>query len=249
MTVPEELLDLAPLYALDALEAGERGRIDRLIDDHSALRMEIDAYREVAALLAEAVEEAPSTPSPLVWDRIRQEISGGVEKRKPRLVSVADIRKSRRWAWTAALVSAAAVVVSLALGARVLDLQDQVADHSIEELASEAVTSPGSRLVALDGAEGFEAASAMIVLQQDGTGYLLSNTLPTTGPERTYQLWAVVGEGDDTRVISAGVLGNSPGVLQFSAAGDVAAFAITEEPAGGVVVSEGPTVVIGAVDA
>ncbi len=86
-------------------------------------------------------------------------------------------------------------------------------------------------------------------MSADGTGFLLSDSLPPLGPERTYQLWAIVGAGDSTRVISAGILGNDPGVAQFSSVGDIQAFAITDEVAGGVVVAEGPTIVVGSVGA
>jgi anti-sigma-K factor RskA len=245
----EEMMELAALYAIDALEPDEQHIVEAALYHDGELRTEVDAYRGVAAILAESVESAPSTPSPDVWRLISAEIAGDTAERTPRLASVTDIRQYRRWTWLATAVSAAAVVVSMALGARVLNLQDQIGSASIEELASAAVTEPGSRLVSLAGAEGFEASSATVVLQADGIGYLLTDTLPAAPADRTYQLWAVVNEGDETRVVSAGVLGPDPGVSRFSSDGNVVAFAITEEVVGGVVVAEGPTVVVGEINA
>ncbi len=242
------MLQLVALYAIDALEGDERLIVERALRHDVELRSELDAYHGVAAALAEAVETAPSTPSPVVWERIAAEVDGTRAEDVPRLASVSDIRKHRRWTWIAITVSAAAVVVSVALGARVLDLQEGMGETSIEDLATAAIAAPGSRIVTLEAAEGFEGSQATIVLQEDGTGFLLTDTLESIAPDRTYQLWAVVRDGEETRVISAGVLGPDPGVSQFSAAGAVEAFAITEEVSGGVVVSEGATVVVGAVD-
>lgn len=244
----DNLLDLAPLYALDALDAGEAALVEAALAGDTVLCDAVDGFRQVAAILAESVEQNPSTPSPDVWERIAADVAGDTADRKPRLASVSDIRKYRRGTWLAATVSAAAVVVSLALGARVLDLQDRVNNGSIDEVAAAALSAPGSRLVNLDAAEGFEGVRATIVLTADGTGFLVSDSLPPVAADRTYQLWAVVRDGEESRVISAGVLGQDPGITQFSSAGAVEAFAITEEVAGGVVVSEGPTVVVGAVD-
>ncbi len=248
MTQRKEIFDLAPLYALDALEQDERHLVEGALASDSALRLEVDAFREVAAQLAQAVETAPSTPSASVWERIHAEATGESVNRRPQLALPTELRRYRRWTLLTAAESVAAVVVSLGLGARVLDLQDRMrAGDSIDELASTAVTRDGSRLVELGAQEGFEGARATIVLTEEGTGYLLSDTLPELNPDRTYQLWVVVRAGDEQRVVSAGVLGPDPGISQFSAVGEVEAFAITEEVAGGVVVAEGPTVLVGSV--
>lgn len=246
----EDVVELAGLYALDALEPDERSQFEAVEAASAEVRAEVDAYREVAAVLAQAVETVPSTPSPDVWRSIHAAVTGEAEEaRRPKLATVTDIRDHRRWTRWAALVSAAAVLVSVALGVRVFNLQNQIDERTIDELAAQAVTAEGSRLVTLDGQEGFEASTATIVLGADGIGYLLSDNLTSLPAERTYQLWVIVDEAEDTRVISAGVLGSDPRVSQFSAVGNVTGFAITEEVAGGVPVSEGPTVAVGLLDA
>ena len=60
------------------------------------------------------------------------------------------------------------------------------------------------------------------------------SALPTLPENRTYQLWAIVGE----RVISVGVMGNRPEITAFRVEGQLAGLAISEEILGGVVVSE-----------
>jgi anti-sigma-K factor RskA len=251
MNPPDDPMEMAALYALDALGTDERAQFEVIEAGDRVLRDEVDGFRAVAAVLAEAVETAPSTPSPGVWQRISAEIAGtaGTEKR-PALATVTDIRDHKRWTRIAIFVSAAAVIASVALGIRVLDLQNQLAEGSVAGLAGEALTADGSHLVALQGQDGFEDASANIVIDADGTGYMVTDSLAALPADRTYQLWAIVaGEDDEVRVVSAGVLGRNPGVSQFTAAGAVTGFVITEEVAGGVPVAEGPAVVVGSLDA
>jgi len=57
--------------------------------------------------------------------------------------------------------------------------------------------------------------------------------------DRTYQLWVVTPTEE---VISAGVLGSDPEASTFTWRGEVSAFALTRETAGGVAVSEGDVV-------
>jgi hypothetical protein len=82
------------------------------------------------------------------------------------------------------------------------------------------------------------SALATVILLADGTGYVTDLSLPELPGDRTYQLWEVTQGG----VISAGVLGNAPGVSSFQAVADVSALVITEEVAGGVPKSEGRVV-------
>jgi anti-sigma-K factor RskA len=248
MSTPDQLADLIPLHALDALEADEGAAVERAVADDPALRDELDAFRAVAATLAEAFEPAPSTPSPGVWDRIAEEIHGEHPEAPP-LASVSDLRSQRRWIRVVAAVSVAAVAVSIALGIRVVNLQGQIDDQTVEQAAADKALERGAVVVGLEAQEGYEGASATVVLGRDGLGYVVGDELAPLPDTRTYQLWAIVQEGDDVRVISAGVLGPDPSVFPFTAAGTVTGFAITEEVAGGVAVSEGSAVAVGMLDA
>ena len=98
---------------------------------------------------------------------------------------------------------------------------------------------PDARTADLRSPDGVVVAQAVLV--PDGTGYLWSDGLPATESDRTYQLWAMVG----TELISAGVLGPDPGLIPFHVTGDIAALAITEEVAGGVVASANDPVAAG----
>ena len=77
-------------------------------------------------------------------------------------------------------------------------------------------------------------AVADVKVTTEGEGFIEGSALPTLAENRTYQLWAIVGE----RVISVGIMGNRPEISAFRVEGQLAGLAISEEILGGVVVSE-----------
>ncbi len=105
---------------------------------------------------------------------------------------------------------------------------------NLETAASVALSDASAERVVLHSEDGATAVDA--ILLPDGTGYLVHDNLAPLPSDRTYQLWAVVGD----KVISAGILGNDPGVVAFHVDGDVGGLVVTEEDAGGVVSSENP---------
>jgi len=241
----DDVRDLIAAYALDAVDRADISAVESAVADDAELRNELDGYRETLAVLVDATEPSPSTPSPRVWEAIDAELAGTQRPPAPEIATVSDIRSSRRWSRLGAIISVAAVAVSLVLGLRVVDLQNQVdADPTLEDLASSAMNDPNALIVDLVAQEGYEGASARIVVDDDGLGYVVSDTLEALESSRTYQLWAIVADGGESRVISAGVLGPDPGISQFQTQAALAGFAITEEIAGGVAVSESPAVVV-----
>lgn len=248
-----EVRDLLGAYALDAVDADEREGIEQHLPTCPPCRAEVADHREVAALLAAGWVPAPDG----LWDRI----AGQLEESPPSMrmpaapvpLSAArelrgerSVRRGRR---AAAAVAAVAVVAAVAfLGVKVVDTSDRVHDVAqqltgadLTRVADAAAVRPGARRVALTSFDGRLSAEA--VLLKDGTGYLVRSNLPPLDPDRTYQLWAVMG-GEQ---ISVGVLGTSAGPVAFRAAGEVAALAVTEERAGGVVATEQTPKILGTV--
>lgn len=251
----DELQSLLGAYALDAVDPSERDAVEAHLRDCPRCRAEVAEHREVAAALANIGGDAP----PAVWDRITATIDhgepaadgdvrrfrgswppkthdstvpGGMRRRRRRRSSLASVG--------AAALAVAAVVAIALLGWRVVDQGDQIdrlntAMHSggLAQAALAAEASPDARtvdLVSSDGSGGHRTLATAVLLP-DGTGYLVRDRLSALAPDRTYQLWAVVGD----RTISAGVLGNDPPVLAFRAPSGATALAVTDEIAGGVV--------------
>ena len=136
-----------------------------------------------------------------------------------------------RPAWT--------ITVSAAAGAPASRRKSKASKRAIISLPLTAADF--DRATDADGARQAELASdhqlARVVMLPDGTGYLVNDDLTPLSADETYQLWALVGDRSDPRVISAGVLGSDPTGASFKLEGPVTGFALTVEHAGGVPVS------------
>jgi hypothetical protein len=149
-----------------------------------------------------------------------------------------------------ALVAAASIAASVigVLGIRVVEdgrRIDSIAagahGDQLDRAIDAAIADPEAVKVEMRSPEGDLFVDAWVL--PDGRGYLARDNLPTLGPDRNYQMWAVVGENK----ISVGLLGSKPEPAAFVANGPVTALAITEEDAGGVVLSLQQPVVVGEV--
>jgi hypothetical protein len=147
-------------------------------------------------------------------------------------------------------VAAASVAASVigVLGIRVVEdgrRIDSIASgghgSQLERTIDAAMADPEAVKVEMRSPDGALFVDAWVL--PDGRGYLARDNLPTLSPDRNYQMWAVVGDNK----ISVGLLGSAPEPAAFVASGPVTALAITDEAAGGVVLSLQEPVVVGAV--
>lgn len=147
-----------------------------------------------------------------------------------------------------ALVAAASIAASTigVLGLKVIEdgrRIDEIAagahGDKLERAIDAAMVDPEAVKVEMRSPDGALFVDAWVL--PDGRGYLARDNLPTLSPDRNYQMWAVVGENK----ISVGLLGSEPEPAAFVASGPVTALAITEEDAGGVVLSLQQPVVVG----
>jgi hypothetical protein len=111
--------------------------------------------------------------------------------------------------------------------------------------AETASRDPHAARVTLSSTDG--ALEARAVYLPDGDGFLVQNNLRPLPPDRTYQLWALLGDPGAERTISAGVLGPDPGVTAFKVQGPVAGLAITDEQSPGSVSPSNPVLIQGVV--
>lgn len=225
----EEIQDLLAAYAIDAVDDDERRAIDQYLVHNADARAEVSGFQHSASYLA----HTGGPPPPGVWERLESAIHESTRAEAPappRLVPNARrARTPRRWQW----VAAAASVVAVVFGALWLfgGGTDSESAGGTTALATAAEHASGARKAKLVDADGNVLAKAVVL--PDGTGYVTSQ-LPKLPVGRTYQLWGV----DNRNTISLGVMGPSPDVIAFHAAGHPAAIAITEERAGGVPVTK-----------
>lgn len=226
----QEAQELLGVFALNAVEPSEAIFLEAHIAGCGECSREVENHLEVAAALSASEQFAP----PSGWELI----SGSINPPEMDLAAggaTVPIGRSRQWVRPMAiaailtLLAGAVVVQSVRLRSVNAELA-AVADRSIAEtVVAQSASDPAARRVTL-GSE-VSGSNAIIVLLADGTGYLAEHTLRPLGPDRSYQLWAIV----DGRVISAGVLGQDPGVVPFRIDPEgFEGFAITEERLGGV---------------
>lgn len=238
-----EVEELLGAYALDAVEPDEAAAIEAVLDDHPDLRDELDSYREVAGFLAGLVPDAvpPSyatvsatitePPPPLQLTDPAMRLPEGVAV-LPDAAGRSEGRSTRP-PRTRILAVAAAAVGVLGLGALGGFLASRGGDPTLAEVAEAAARQPGSRVVTLtsptDGSEVME-----LVVTRDGEAFLRESAAAPLTPDRTYQMWAVVG--DET--VSVGVMGHNPREGEMRIPEGTKVLALTEEVAGGVAVSK-----------
>ena len=247
--------ELLGVYALDAVDDHERALIDEHLRGCAFCRAEVRDHREVAAMFSAEMEPAPER----VWNRITSAL--GTNPAHLPLADVVPLTGKRRTESTRSLTWLTGVAASVAavLGAAVFSQSNQINDLNsqlaaqeqevasltqaleadpLQQAVSVALDDPAARVATLtaDGSSG----AMLIVVLPDGTGYVYQNTLEQLPDDLTYQLWAVV----DDKVISAGVLGNSPGIVPFHIDPQgLQGLVITQEVSGGVPRSEGAPVV------
>jgi anti-sigma-K factor RskA len=246
-----ELDELLGAYALDAVDDDEREQLEAYLERTPDARQLVAEYRETAALLSHGGTEAPSG----LWERIQQ----ALEEEPPRLAmpspgraGTLGSRGARIRGRVAAAVGVAAAVVAVgALTVKVVQQDDRIDElsrkaetGSVLAAAEAASRDPRADRVALSSTDG--ALEARVVYLPDGAGFLVEDNLGALPLDRTYQLWALMGDAPG-RPISAGVLGPDPGVAAFRVRGPVAAFAITDEPSPGSEAPGGPPLLQGAV--
>ena len=242
----EELDSLLGAYALDALDATDRARVDSYLARDAGARSEVDELRETAASLALLPASSLDAP-PELWDRIAgaiaderdQDVQLSLRTRADQLA--ARRARKQRPTWVRPAAAAAAVMVLLGLGAQVVSLHSQL--DRARQLGPKAMAAAYDHATQVDGAlqVGLTGKSgttlARVVLLPNGTGYLRGDHLARLPADKTYQLWAVTGSTDKPVTVSAGVLGSDPQAVPFRASGPVRAFAVTVEHVGGVVQS------------
>ncbi len=225
--------DSVAVHALNALPEDESALVAAAIGFDEELNDEYESFRRVAAELVEAFSDVVPAVSPQLWDRI--ELAAGLDSSPglpPADAGPVEVSSRSIWRRLAPIVGAvAAVAVSVSLTAGLMANRSET--EGLEALAAASAELPGSLTVDLVD-PGAGVAVADVVVTTDGEGFIDGSALPTLAENRTYQLWAIVGD----RVISVGLMGNRPGITAFRVEGHLAGLAISEEVLGGVVVSE-----------
>ncbi len=233
----DELRMLIAAHALDALDA----------DDATAVREHLVGCTECQASFDEAIEIATAIaltapvadPPPALRDRILAAAIGeraapaAIVALRPRRRFVEIVTPSRNLA--AAFALAAGLLGVLYLSAR-QDVRDLEARGDAAAIIAQALSRPGTRVVALSGPGG--AGGGAVVLAANRRPLVVAALAPAP-PGKVWEVWAIGGDGTP---VSAGLLRGGDEV-SVELARDVApgsTVAITIEPDDGAA-HQGPT--------
>lgn len=248
MALHEQFADDLTLYALDALDAGERLAIERHLEECSACRAEVERLRDEFALLA--LSASGPTPPPRCRERLLDAI-----RNEPRHATARPRRRSGVWlnalGWAAA---AAAMIVAVLLARQNQHLQAQLANLEARSAAAQQQLLQARELAALlssGSAEHFTLVASNTVPQPGGkaiydraTGTLvfLASNLPAVPPQKAYELWLIPSSGGaplPAGVFKPNAQGTATVIKPPLPTGlDAKTFAITIEPEAG---SSAPT--------
>ncbi|HUP83896.1 MAG TPA: anti-sigma factor [Candidatus Limnocylindria bacterium] len=205
-----EAVELAGLYALDALEVHERALVDAHIascpESHEEFA-EVGAVAPALATLAEPVGAPASLKNKVMADyRAATGASQPVAAwDMPRSASVPASRPVQRprFGWVAAL---AAVLVIAVVGGYAFTAQ-QRADREqarAEQIAGaiDVMTQPDATVALISGTGSATGAHGFAAFPASGAGYIVMVGLPDAPAGQTYQAWYLV----DGQATSAGVL-------------------------------------------
>jgi len=221
----ESLHELAAGYALDALDADERGAFERHLTGCARCADDVRTFRETAALLAFAAE-APEPPAAL-RERVLEEARRGRPQQ-----SVVVLRPRRALA-ASGLAAAAAVAAAIGLGLWATSLSSSL-DAERSALADSA---RAAAILADDDSRRLPLGEhGAVVRSPDGEAVMIVRNLASAPNGKTYEAWVI----DTGGPVKAGLFegGDQQIVLLDQPVGTGATVAVTLEPEGG---SDQPT--------
>jgi len=230
-----ELLELASIEALGALDPAERGELaTHLRTGCAACLAALHEGRRVTAMLGAAAGEV--APSAALRPRVLASVGA---RAAPRVEPRRAPHRPRRGGWLRAVGVAAALLVAAGTGA----LFERGREPDLASLV-ETIEAPATRVVSLAGGEGASHASARAFVAADGQIALLVQGLPPPPPGRTYQLWLIEGgvPASAGTFVTSAAGGARHAIATRAAAPHEFVLAVTLEPAGGVPQPTGPIV-------
>lgn len=196
----DELRELLPAYALDALEPDEKREVEAHLPTCAECPAELRALRQVAADLATAV---PAVAPPAA---LRRHVLAAV---RPRPTPVLLPR------WGLGAVAAVLIValagLGLSLNRRLVALQEQLA---AQEQVLAILAGPSAKTAVLAGS--VRGSVRLVYDPQRRQGALVVSDLPDPGANRVYQVWLIAGQQPESAGVFRPILGR-PVIIPLSA--------------------------------
>lgn len=188
----DELREMVPIYALDALAGDEELEVQVHLETCVPCRTLLEAHVQTASALALTAE--PIAPPPALRQRL-MDAAAKTPQAAPILRPAAREPHPRPFGWRR-LSAIVAVAALIALGALAYH-QSRLLDQRNKTLAAQTrflhtLSNPLASSVPLNGTGNATAASAELYVAPDGhTAGLVASGLPNPGKD-VYQLWLIV---------------------------------------------------------
>jgi anti-sigma-K factor RskA len=246
------------LYALGALDGEERQALEAHVRLCAECAREVEAARQQVALLGLAAPAVTGPPERVKEELLRRVRAERSESRKPE----AGSRKPGFGWLTPAFAVATVVFAALAGLFWMQDARDLRRIHALEGQLAEVQTRsrevarasqmtdkllemPATKRVALMPMPGMEGHGGLLYNSKMGM-VACTGWLPSPPKGKSYQLWLVPMEGKPMPLHVFGNEWTEPMSMHVTPGMEAKAFAVTEEPAGGMPWPTGPKVLAGA---
>ena len=267
--LPERLVELLVTEATDGLDQDTRSELDQLLAEHPDL--ERDEMMRAAALAELGFMARSGRPIERMPDTFKQRLKNEARRRFAETHAVepqsqGPAKQKSGWVgWQAGgwATAAAVLITAVVIWPRQPDVVTGASPLTAETVAEKyelLLQDPNTRRTAWAPPEvdGFQGVTGEVVWNNaTQEGYMVLSNMPVNDPTlEQYQLWIVDPERDE-RPVDGGVFDvfgrrNGPAIIPIKAKLGIinpAAFAITLEQPGGVVVSDGPLLVVAPVEA
>jgi anti-sigma-K factor RskA len=256
------------LYELGVLDGSDKTELETHLAGCPECRAKLEAARGRLALLALAAPE--SEPPAAVRERILESFREQCPKRREEAPAVPARGgfRTRLWAWTWAVACLVLFAVAAWLAREDGRLSKQVAElelthkqlvASSQDLRAaaaraqavlEVLTAPQTVQVDLSPQAAHPVPHGKAFYNRDRGLLFYTTNLDSLPSDRTYELWLIPTEGTpvDVGIFNTDAQGNGQLILPTLPQGVTAkAFAVTNEPAGGVPAPTGPILLVGPV--
>jgi anti-sigma-K factor RskA len=188
-----ELLDLIPAYALEALEPDEKRQVEALLKTDAEARQILAEYQDITSnlILATPARHAPAH----LQDDLRKRLAASRPVQAAPSVSVTKPTQRRRMPIWMPLLAAAAIIV-LVLGVRAY-----LNRNPAEELYNQIIAMPGYKTMPIPGADGTTPIGQMVATPDGSQAVLRMTRVPALQSDHTFQLWLI----DDSGAHSGGL--------------------------------------------
>jgi anti-sigma-K factor RskA len=256
--ITDDLQEQASLYAAGAMTDTERLEYQRhLEDDQCAVcRAEVNELQAAASMLA--FTAAPVVPSPAVRGRLMEQARSAASRTEYRS-TIPFFRRS----WTE-LIAVAAALGAMAFAFAAIrsgselrqlnnELTSRVARLEVQLVRARTyistMTSPEVRVVNLAGqGSNVQASGRLFWDKKQKRWFLYAKDLPPVPADKAYELWFVPKTGNPVKAVVFNTQADGLSEIEVDVPEgiDIAAAAVTIEPAGGTDQPTGPFALMGA---